>query len=153
MSRIALIEDHERLSSLVNKALSAAGIESDVFERIDSAWSALQAAPYGAIVVDRGLPDGDGLTLVRRLREAGNQVPCLMLTARDALHDRVEGLEAGADDYLVKPSPACTCNTSAATINCGVATSSAWLDACAMRPRKARRWRARSICASRSIPC
>ena len=103
MSRIALIEDHERLSSLVNKALSAAGIESDVFERIDSAWSALQAAPYGAIVVDRGLPDGDGLTLVRRLRAAGNPVPCLMLTARDALHDRVEGLEAGADDYLVKP--------------------------------------------------
>jgi len=103
MNRIALIEDHERLSGLVSKALSAAGIESDIFSRIDSAWIALKAAPYAAIVLDRGLPDGDGLTLVRRLREAGNPVPCLMLTARDALHDRVEGLESGADDYLVKP--------------------------------------------------
>jgi len=103
MNRIALIEDHERLSGLVSKALSAAGIESDIFSRIDSAWIALKAAPYAAIVLDRGLPDGDGLTLVRRLREAGNPVPCLMLTARDALHDRIEGLESGADDYLVKP--------------------------------------------------
>lgn len=103
MNRIAVIEDHERLSGLVSKALSAAGIESDVFARIDSAWTALGATPYAAIVVDRGLPDGDGLTLVKRLREAGNPVPCLMLTARDALHDRVEGLESGADDYLVKP--------------------------------------------------
>lgn len=103
MNRIAVIEDHERLSGLVSKALSAAGIESDVFARIDSAWTALRTTPYAAIVVDRGLPDGDGLTLVQRLREAGNPVPCLMLTARDALHDRIEGLESGADDYLVKP--------------------------------------------------
>ena len=103
MHRIALIEDHERLSRLLVTALSGAGIEADVFSSSESAWLALRAASYGVLVVDRGLPDGDGLSLVRRLRAAGNLVPCLMLTARDALRDRVEGLESGADDYLVKP--------------------------------------------------
>ena len=103
MSRIALVEDHERLSGLVSKALLAAGIQSDVFSRMEPAWSALQQTTYAAAVVDRGLPDGDGLSLVSRLRESGLVVPCLMLTARDALHDRVEGLNSGADDYLVKP--------------------------------------------------
>ena len=103
MSRVALIEDHERLAALVRKALAGAGIEADTFGRVDSAWSALREAPYDALIVDRGLPDGDGLSLVRRLRAEGNVTPCLMLTARDAVHDRVEGLEAGADDYLAKP--------------------------------------------------
>ena len=103
MNRIALVEDHERLSTLVRKALAAAGIEVDVFDRIASAGHAIAETPYGAIVVDRGLPDGDGLSLVRKLRADGNVTPCLMLTARDAVHDRVEGLEAGADDYLAKP--------------------------------------------------
>ncbi|MBW8757867.1 MAG: response regulator transcription factor [Burkholderiales bacterium] len=103
MNRIALVEDHERLSTLVRKALAAAGIEVDVFDRIASARHAITETPYGAVVVDRGLPDGDGLSLVRRMRADGNVTPCLMLTARDAVHDRVEGLEAGADDYLAKP--------------------------------------------------
>jgi len=103
MNRIALVEDHERLSTLVRKALAAAGIEVDVFDRIASAGHAIAETAYGAIVVDRGLPDGDGLSLVRKLRADGNVTPCLMLTARDAVHDRVEGLEAGADDYLAKP--------------------------------------------------
>ena len=103
MNRIAIVEDHERLSSMLSKALSAAGIESDVFPRLEAAWHALQATPYAVVVLDRGLPDGDGLALVKRLRESGRLVPCLMLTARDALHDRLEGLNSGADDYLVKP--------------------------------------------------
>ena len=103
MNRIALVEDHERLAALVRKALSGAGIEVDIFDRIESARHAIADTPYGAVVVDRGLPDGDGLALVRRLRAEGNVVPCLMLTARDALHDRVDGLESGADDYLAKP--------------------------------------------------
>jgi DNA-binding response OmpR family regulator len=103
MNRIALVEDHERLSALVRKALAGAGIEADVFDRIASAAHAIAETAYGAIIVDRGLPDGDGLALVRRLRAGGNVTPCLMLTARDALHDRIEGLEAGADDYLAKP--------------------------------------------------
>jgi DNA-binding response OmpR family regulator len=105
MSRIALIEDHERLAALVRKALAGAGIEADTFGRVDSAWVALREAPYDALIVDRGLPDGDGLALVRRLRESGHLTPCLMLTARDALHDRIDGLESGADDYLAKPFP------------------------------------------------
>src|SRR5690606_20373703 len=57
----------------------------------------------GAMVVDRGLPDGDGLALVQRCRAAGVHTPCLILTARDALRDRVQGIEGGADDYLTKP--------------------------------------------------
>ncbi|HEX8609829.1 MAG TPA: response regulator transcription factor [Telluria sp.] len=103
MNRILLIEDHDRLAGLMCKALAGAGIAADVVERIDSAWSAVGRMPYQALVLDRGLPDGDGLALLRRLRGAGVDIPCLVLTARDALHDRVEGLEAGADDYLPKP--------------------------------------------------
>ncbi len=105
MNRIALVEDHERLANLVRQAMAGAGIGVDVFPDIESAWFALRDISYGALVVDRGLPDGDGLQLVRRLRSADNTIPCLMLTARDALHDRVDGLESGADDYLTKPFP------------------------------------------------
>src|SRR5476649_1149165 len=103
MNRIALVEDHERLSTLVRKALASAGIEVDVFDRIASARHAIAETPYGAIVVDRGLPDGDGLALVRRLRADGNVTPCLMLTARDAVHDRVEGLAARVRALLRRP--------------------------------------------------
>nr|WP_315234489.1 response regulator transcription factor [uncultured Albidiferax sp.] len=103
MGRIALVEDHERLALLVCKALAQVGILVDAFPRIDAAWPALRDGDYEAAVIDRGLPDGDGIDLVRRLRQAKQPIPCLMLTARDALHDRVDGLESGADDYLTKP--------------------------------------------------
>ena len=103
MSRILLIEDHDRLAQLIRKALVAAGIGVDVSDCINAAWAAVTQVPYQALVLDRGLPDGDGLALLHKLRSAGFRVPCLVLTARDALHDRVEGLEAGADDYLPKP--------------------------------------------------
>lgn len=103
MSRILLVEDHDRLAQLMCKGLVSAGIAVDVIDRIDTAWAAIQQMPYQALVLDRGLPDGDGLVLLQRLRKAGKGVPCLVLTARDALHDRIEGLEAGADDYLAKP--------------------------------------------------
>lgn len=103
MSRILLIEDHERLAQLIRKALVAAGIGVDVSDRINGAWAAVQQMSYQALILDRGLPDGDGLVLLQKLRSAGIRLPCLVLTARDALHDRIEGLEAGADDYLPKP--------------------------------------------------
>jgi DNA-binding response OmpR family regulator len=103
MNRILLVEDHERLARLVSSGLSAAGIAVDAVTRIDAAWSALQQMSYGALVLDRGLPDGDGVKLLKRLRDAELGIPCLVLSARDALHDRVEGLDAGADDYLPKP--------------------------------------------------
>jgi DNA-binding response OmpR family regulator len=103
MSRILLIEDHARMAALIRKGLADAGIAVDAFDRIDAAWDAVQQIPYEALVLDRELPDGEGLVLLRKLRNAGLSLPCLVLTARDALHDRVEGLEAGADDYLPKP--------------------------------------------------
>lgn len=103
MNRIAVVEDNERMGKLVCKALSAAGIEADAYNSIAHAWAGLAQLPYAALVLDRGLPDGDGVELLRRLRIAGTMTPCLMLTARDALHDRIAGLEAGADDYLSKP--------------------------------------------------
>lgn len=103
MSRILLVEDHDRLARLMCKGLETAGIAADVAERIDAAWAAVQQMPYQALILDRGLPDGDGLILLQKMRRAGLGVPCLVLTARDALHDRVQGLEAGADDYLPKP--------------------------------------------------
>lgn len=103
MNRILLVEDHERLALLVSNGLAGAGIAVDSVQSIDAAWSALQQMPYGALVLDRGLPDGDGLALLKRLREVELSIPCLVLTALDALNDRVEGLDAGADDYLPKP--------------------------------------------------
>lgn len=103
MNRVALIEDHQRLATLLVTALRNAGIETDVFDRIEPALLAATENAYAALVIDRGLPDGDGLDLVRQLRAAAIRTPCLMLTSRDALHDRVEGLESGADDYLTKP--------------------------------------------------
>lgn len=103
MSRILLVEDHGRMTALIRQALEKAGISVDAFDGLEAAWAASRQISYGAMVVDRGLPDGDGLTFVQRCRAAGIQTPCLILTARDALHDRVQGLEGGADDYLTKP--------------------------------------------------
>jgi two-component system response regulator QseB len=103
MSRIALVEDHERIAGLIVKAMAGAGIEVDVYGRIDHARQGMLRMQYDALVIDRGLPDGDGLDFLRQLRRLANLTPCLMLTARDAIHDRIDGLEAGADDYLPKP--------------------------------------------------
>lgn len=103
MGRILLIEDHEHMARLICKGLANAGIAADVVTRADSAWHTMQQVSYQGLVLDRGLPDGDGLRFLERIRHAGLSIPCLVLTARDALHDRVEGLEAGADDYLPKP--------------------------------------------------
>ncbi|MDH5832812.1 response regulator transcription factor [Luteimonas kalidii] len=103
MNRVAIVEDHARIAGLIARGLLSAGIPSDVFGTAESAWRPLNEHDYGALIVDRGLPGGDGLDLVRRLRAAGRAIPCLVLTARDALRDRVDGLEAGADDYLPKP--------------------------------------------------
>lgn len=103
MSRVAIIEDHERLAGILRLALSEAGIETDLFGNVGEATYGLGQAEYSVLIIDRGLPDGDGLAFLRTLRAAGRMMPCLMLTARDALHDRIDGLESGADDYMTKP--------------------------------------------------
>jgi DNA-binding response OmpR family regulator len=105
MHRVLLLEDHDRLAALVRQAIEGAGLACDTVGRMEQAWAALDMVDYAAAIIDRGLPDGDGLDLVRRLRAAQRFTPCLILTARDALNDRIDGLEAGADDYLSKPFP------------------------------------------------
>lgn len=87
MSRVAIVEDHERLADMVRETLANVGIEADLFRTISEAAYGVSQADYAVLIVDRGLPDGDGLTFLRTLRAAGHMMPCLMLTARDALHD------------------------------------------------------------------
>lgn len=92
-----------RLAAAVLRGLRAAAVVADhAPTAADAAWMA-RAAPLDAVVLDLTLPDGDGVDLCRRLRDEGVAVPILMLTARDAVGDRVRGLDAGADDYLTKP--------------------------------------------------
>jgi two-component system OmpR family response regulator len=101
--RILLVEDEPEMASVLRIALHKRGILVDHADTLASGARHVDATPYNALVLDRRLPDGDGLALVSELRAAGNPVPVLMLTARDALDDRVAGLDAGADDYLGKP--------------------------------------------------
>ena len=101
--RVLVIEDEVRMARLLKRALEEEGHTVDVAgDGPDGLWMATEN-PYTAIVLDVMLPGFDGFELCRRLREAGIWVPVLMLTARDEVGDRVRGLDAGADDYLVKP--------------------------------------------------
>ena len=103
MDCILLVEDHPAMRELVVRELARSGIAADAVGRVSEAEASLAQVRYGALLLDRGLPDGDALPWLQRLRARQVLVPCLLLTARDALHDRVDGLEAGADDYLAKP--------------------------------------------------
>ena len=103
MPRILLVEDHPRMAQTIRAALERGGIACDVVESQRQAVAAMADARYDALILDRSLPDGDGLQVLARLRAARTSIPCMVLTARDALGDRVHGLEAGADDYLTKP--------------------------------------------------
>ena len=100
--RILIVEDTEAVRSAIRRALTARGHE--IIEAATAAEGRMQATEaVDAIVLDVNLPDGSGFDVCRTLRETGVRTPILMLTARDAVADRVEGLDAGADDYLVKP--------------------------------------------------
>lgn len=103
MGRVLVIDDEPRMVHQIALALRQAGIECDEAASVAQALACLSQMDYAAAIIDRGLPDGEGLDLVRRLRAAQTAVPCMVLTARDALHDRIDGLNAGADDYLAKP--------------------------------------------------
>jgi DNA-binding response OmpR family regulator len=101
--RVLLVEDNGELVGLLIKGLAQAGLAADSVGSVGDATHVLQTMRYAAIVLDLGLPDDDGLTLLRDLRRRGDSTPVLVLTARDGVTDRVNGLREGADDYLPKP--------------------------------------------------
>jgi DNA-binding response OmpR family regulator len=101
--RLVLLEDHDELARLVSARLSDAGFAVDRFATLAEGRLALAAGCYDAVILDLGLPDGEGIALLKEARSLGSRVPVLILTARSAIADRVAGLSAGADDYLIKP--------------------------------------------------
>jgi len=101
--RILLVEDNLRLSTYVRRGLEQEDFTVDGVGTLADAEAALETAPYDLMILDLGLPDGDGLDLLKDMRGAENHLPVLVLTARDGVDDRVKGLNAGADDYLLKP--------------------------------------------------
>jgi DNA-binding response OmpR family regulator len=101
--RLLVVEDELRIAEILKSALQGAGFTVDVLSLCAVAREARATTVYDAVILDLGLPDGDGIKLLGELRSAHNDVPVLVLTARDAVEDRVLGLDAGADDYLVKP--------------------------------------------------
>lgn len=101
--RVLIVEDTEDLAAAVLCHLRAQGHAVDHAENLDAAETALRVADYAAVLLDLGLPDGSGLALLRAMRGRGDTTPVLIATARDQIADRIAGLDAGADDYIVKP--------------------------------------------------
>ena len=101
--RVLVVDDDRAVRDALRRALALAGYEVRAAEGGAEAIEAVVQEVPDAVVLDIGMPDIDGLEVCRRLRSAGDRVPILMLTARDAVADRIDGLDAGADDYLVKP--------------------------------------------------
>ncbi len=101
--RVLIVEDNDRLAELVADGLRRRGFSCDIAECLANADSAMDGAVYDAIVLDLGLPDGDGIDWLTARRRDRQVPPAVIQTARGALEDRVTGLDAGADDYVVKP--------------------------------------------------
>lgn len=101
--RILLIEDDETLGGAVRDQIAADGHAVDWMRGLNDAEDGVRAAAYDLILLDLMLPDGRGIDFLRRRRAAGDATPVIVVTARDRISDRIEGLNAGADDYLVKP--------------------------------------------------
>ena len=101
--RALIVEDEPELMSYLSLLLGNAGLVVDRTDSVETALAALRTAPFDIAVVDRRLPDGDGLSIVKAMAKTENRPAFLMLTARDAKSDVIEGLNGGADDYLVKP--------------------------------------------------
>lgn len=101
--RLLLLEDEDTLAGLVAAGLGQAGFTVDRAASLAEAGEMAELYGYDAMIFDRGLPDGDALGLLRDLRRRKTMTPVLLLTARDAVEDRIEGLNTGADDYLAKP--------------------------------------------------
>jgi DNA-binding response OmpR family regulator len=101
--RLLIVEDNQELSLLFTEALAAAGFDADVVQTATSASDALATTHFAAVILDLGLPDADGLSVLRDLRRRHDPTPVLVLTARGGVQHRVEALRMGADDYMVKP--------------------------------------------------
>ena len=101
--RILLVEDDDMLGDAVREGLRQEGCVVDWVRDGGAALAALSTSSFSAVVLDLGLPDGDGLSVLRWLRQNGRATPVVIATARDRLSDRIGGLDAGADDYLIKP--------------------------------------------------
>jgi two-component system, OmpR family, response regulator MprA len=101
--RILVVDDDRSVRDALRRALTLGGYEVEAVEDGRQALTRMSNSAPDAVVLDVGLPEVDGLEVARRLRGAGDRTPILMLTARDAVADRIDGLDAGADDYLVKP--------------------------------------------------
>jgi DNA-binding response OmpR family regulator len=98
-----LVEDDPSLARGLSATLRASGYAVDIASDGEAAWQMASDEPYALITLDLGLPEMPGLEVLRKIRAAGNKVPVLILTARDALEDRLVGLNSGADDYMLKP--------------------------------------------------
>lgn len=101
--RILLIEDDSVLGAAVRDQVAADSHSVDWVQRLDAADDAMAGAPFDLVLLDLMLPDGRGIPFLRKLRARGDATPVIILTALDQISDRIEGLNAGADDYLVKP--------------------------------------------------
>lgn len=101
--RLLLLEDSQRLQELLADSLSSAGYSLDAISTVAELFGTIASVNYDLVIVDLGLPDGDGLTAIRALRSSGFTAPILIITARGSIDDRVSGLDSGADDYLIKP--------------------------------------------------
>src|SRR5262249_20313105 len=101
--KILIVEDQARLASFLSKSLSDRSYTVECVSSCAAALDALCQTSYDAIILDVGLPDGNGFDLLRRWRDAGFNEPVLILSARDTVRDRIKGLDLGADDYLPKP--------------------------------------------------
>ena len=103
MAEILLIEDADTLGMSLEMSLDGQGHQVTWCRNLDSAMSAFNNSPPDLVLLDLGLPDGDGLGFCKHVRKMDSIVPIVVVTARDSLHSRVEGLQAGADDYVTKP--------------------------------------------------
>lgn len=101
--RVLLAEDNPRLSTLISEGLAEQGFVLDCFSTLAEAEESIAVARYDLLLIDLGMPDGDGVAFIRAVRRGGDTTPILVITARNGLGDRVGGLDSGADDYLVKP--------------------------------------------------
>jgi DNA-binding response OmpR family regulator len=103
LMRVLVVEDNKKMAAFISKALKEEGYAVNTLYDGDEALATISTTPFDVVVLDIMLPGRDGLSVLRQLRQRGNHTPILLLSARGGVNERVEGLDAGADDYLAKP--------------------------------------------------